>query len=220
MALKLKLARTSINSVGTEMYISDVTGNYSSENSVGWGTPNIDRGTTSVFFEAWYNTSKGKEPITVLPYNPQDVDNVVLKTTRDGYIEVIAVALPITAPYSEGAWGTINATPARMENGVVVAKTIQEAYEDVTNPSVSFKTLLLARIAIYRSRKNLELIELMQVKKDDRAHNRELVDLEKKFNFVKGLLEGARYLWCSDKYVKAQLLVESFDEILKEYGEV
>ena len=60
---------------------------------------------------------------------------------------------------------------------------------------------------------NLELVKLYQAKNEDRAHNRVIADKDNQFKFVKGLLEGARYLWCSDNYTGAQLVVESFNEL-------
>lgn len=217
MALTLKLSRTSINSLGTEMYISDVTGIYGPENEGGWGSPNLMREQSNIFFEAYNRTSTGDKEIEIMPYDPESAEHITLLTTQDGYIDVLAAVVPKIAPDSEGAWGTSNNRLVRMESGELVPKTVQEATEDVTLlTTVSFKTVLLARIAIARNRANIDLIKLRQSKNDDRAHNREIADKENRFNYLRGLLDGARYLWCADNYIKSQLLVESFNEIITE----
>ena len=217
MALKLKLSRTSIDATGTKMYISDVTGPYSEDNPGGWGTVNPMREQSNLFFEAKYITSKGEVPIEISPYNPETVENIELNTTSDGYIEVLAVAVPRTAPQSDGEIGTQDGVIVKMVDGAIVQVTVQQLCDDVTFlNSVSFKTVLLARITIYRNRKNIDLIKLRQSKNDDRSHNRDIADLQEKFNFVRSLLDGAIYLWCSDKFIKAQLLIESFNEVIKD----
>lgn len=216
MSLKLKLARTAINSIGTEMYISDVTGDYVAEtNEGGWGFPNELRGSTALMFQAIYHKSTGEEDVEIIPYDPETVEGITLLTQNDGYYEVIAVAVPKVAPAVEGTYGWIDGQIVQLVEGNLIPKTVKEVHEDILfTSSASFKTILLARTAIYRNRLNLKLVKLMHSKNDDRSHNREIADLSDKFDFVKGLLEGARYLWCSDNYVKAQLVVESFDEIL------
>ena len=217
MSLKLTLARTAINSTGTEMYISDVTGNYVVEtNEGGWGTPNELRGSTAIMFQAIYHKSTGDEDVEIVPYDPETVENITLLTLSDGYYEILVVAIPKGIPTVENTYGWIDGQIVQLVGGLLVPKTVKEVYEDTLfTSSTSFKTILLARTAIYRSRLNINLVTLMQSKNNDRAHNREIADLADKFDFVKGLLEGARYLWCSDNYVKAQLVVEAFDEILE-----
>lgn len=216
MALNLKLSRTSINSIGTEMYISDVTGDYNVDtNPGGWGFPNLIREETNLFFKAYLNESSGKSEIEIMYYDPATVDNITLLPEKDGYIEVLAAAVSKTAPNSEGEWGTVDGQIVQMVDGEIVAKTVDDVFADLTYlNTVSFKTILLARIAIYRNRKNIDLIKLKQSKNDDRSHNRDIADLEEQFSFSRGLLEGARYLWCARNYIKAQLIIESFNEIL------
>ena len=198
------------------MYISDVTGDYNVDtNEDGWGYPNMIREETNLFFKAFLNESKGKSEIEIMPYDPATVENITLLPTKDGYIEVLAAAVSKTAPNSEGEWGTVDGQIVQMVEGEIVAKTVEDVYADLTyHASVSFKTILLARIAIYKNRKNIDLIKLKQSKYDDRSHNREIADLEEQFSFSRGLLEGARYLWCAGSYIKAQLVIESFNEIL------
>jgi len=220
MALKIKLSRTAIDATGTEMYISDVTGDYSSENEGGWGSPNITREESNLFFQAFYITSKGKEPVIIEPYDiGADEKTITLFTDKDGYIEVLAAAVSKAVPNSEGGVGTsLNGDIVIFKDGELVPTTIEELItnEPLFLEVVSFKTVLLSRITIHRNRLNIDVIQLKQSKNNDRSHNMQLVNLEKRFNFVRGLLDGAIYLWCSNKFIKSQLLVESFNEILKE----
>ena len=218
MALTLKLSRTGINSTGTEMYISDVTGNYSEDNEGGWGFPNTVRETSALVFQAIYHSSSGDSEEEIVTYDPETVSSITINTSKDGYYEVIAVALPKTAPVVEGGYGW-NGSIVQLVGGELVTKTPQELFKDpLFTEAVSFKTMLLARLAIYRNRTNLDLVKLKQSKQDDRSHNREIADKDVHFSFVRGLLEGARYLWCIDSYVESQLLVESFNELLLENG--
>ena len=214
MALKLNLSRVAINSTGTEMYIADTTGEYSEDNVGGYGGINPIRNTLAVLYSCKYNSSTGSEVVEILPYDPETVETITLNTTKDGYYEVIAVAVPKTTPVVEGNYGYVNGSIVKLVEGQLVTKTVEEVYADpLYLNGVSFKTVILARIAITRSRLNLEIVKLYQAKNEDRAHNRVIADKDNQFKFVKGLLEGARYLWCSDNYTGAQLVVESFNEL-------
>ena len=215
MALTLKLSRTGINNTGTEMYISDVTGIYSEDNKGGWGTPNTERALVMLAVQAIYHASTGDEDVEIVPYDPETTEGVTINTSKDGYYDIIAVAVSKTAPTVEGAYGWSGGV-VQMVDGTLVAKTPEDLLKDpLFLEAVSFKTILLARLTIYRNRTNLNLVRLKQSKNDDRSHNREISDKEEHFSFVRGLLEGARYLWCLDSYVDAQLLVESFNELLE-----
>ena len=218
MALALKLSRTGINSTGTEMYISDVTGNYSEDNEGGWGFPNTTRETSALVFQVLYHSSTGDTNEEIVTYDPETVSNITVNTSKDGYYEILAAAIPKTVPTIEGSYGWDSGI-VQLTNGQLVTKTVQDLYKDpLFLETVSFKTMLLARLAIYRNRTNLDLVKLKQSKQDDRSHNREIADKDNHFSFVRGLLEGARYLWCIDSYTESQLLVESFNELIADNG--
>lgn len=217
MALSLKLSRTGINKTGTEMYLSDVTGIYSEDNPGGYGTPNPSREQLALVFQAIYHPSTGDEFLEIIPYDPETVENITIQTNKDGYIEVVVAAVPKTVPTVEGEYGYQSGNIVQLVGGSLVPKTPLELLADPLYTQVtSFKTVLLARIAIYRNRANLDLVKLKQAKADDRSHNRVIADKEAEFNFVRGLLEGARYQWCLDSYISAQLIVESFNELIQQ----
>lgn len=206
--MTLTLSRTGINRVGTEMYISDVTN---------WAASGVARGSVALFFAASYVTSKGEIDIDILPYDYETVDNVVLLTSKDGYIQVFAVAVPKTEPSTIGEYGVKYGQIVYLsEDGFQIKSPKDLIMDPLFVNAVTFKTLLLARITIYRNRKNLSLISLKMARHDDRAHNREIADMEAQHNMARGLLEGATYLWCMDNYVQAQELVEAFTSIIEE----
>lgn len=210
--MELKLSRTGINKVGTEMYISDVTD---------WAEASVTRESVALFFKAIYITSKGEFDVEILPYDPLTVEHITLKTDKDGYIAIMAVAVPETVPVTPGAYGVSNGQIVQLVDDALESKTVTDL---INNPlfldAVTFRTILLARIAIYRNRKNLELIKLKISKFDDRAHNREIADIENQHNFARGLLEGVVYLWCSDNYVQAQEIVEAFNSLIEQDGKL
>lgn len=217
--LQLQLNRTGINSNGTEMYLSDATGDYHvDDNPGGWGAPNPERASKAVLIQAFNNTSEGAVEFEVNEYDPETVDSFVIQCAADGYIETFMIAVDKVEPTVEGAYGwTATAGLVKLEEGVLVDKTVKEVYEDVLfQDSLSYKTVLLARIAIYRNDLNLKLVQKRMQKYDDRGHNREIADLQEQFNFVRSLLEGARYQWCLDSYTEAQRVVEAFNEIIDE----
>ena len=216
MALKLKLSRTSINSIGTEMYLSDVTGTYNAEtNSGGYGDINPARNTLALLVQSILHTSTEDVAIEVNEYDPETVEHFTLLTPTDGYIETIIVAVPKTAPTVEGSYGWTSVLGlVQLVGGVNVAKTPLDLYNDpLFLEATSFKTVLLARMAIYRNRANLDLIRIKQAANNDRSHNREIADKEREFSFVRGLLEGARYQWCMENYTESQRIVESFTNL-------
>lgn len=204
----LSLSRTGINRIGTEMYISDTTD---------WGTSTTPRGSVSLFFDAIYITSKGEFKIDILPYNPEAVDNIVLQTPQDGYIKIFMIAVPTSEPTVNDELGTKDGQIVKFNNGTLEVVTIQEL---VANPLflnvTEFKTLLLARIIIYRNRKNLKLVMLKMTRHDERDYNREISDIQTQHDLARGLLEGAMYLWCMDNFVQAQEIVEAFNSIIQE----
>ncbi|WP_428743157.1 hypothetical protein [Tenacibaculum sp.] len=216
MALALKLLRTGINSVGSEMYLQDSTGDYILEtNEGGWGVPNPERNSKALLVEAFLNKTAGPVSVEVKEYDPETVDNFTLLTKEDGYYEVFMVAVDKQVPTVEGeyGWDALQGL-LKFEGGSVKSVTPKTLYDDPTfADAVSFKTVLLANIAIYRNTKNLELIKLRMQKYNDRAHNREIEDLENHFFFVRSLLDGANYMWCADNYTEAQRIVESFNEV-------
>lgn len=130
MALKLNLSRVAINSTGTEMYIADTTGEYSEDNVGGYGGINPIRNTLAVLYSCKYNSSTGSEVVEILPYDPETVETITLNTIKDGYYEVIAVAVPKTTPTVEGNYGYVNGSIVKLVEGQPVAKTIEEVYAD------------------------------------------------------------------------------------------
>lgn len=219
MGLKLKLSRTGINNLGTEMYISDVTGIYIDDtNEGGWGTPNAERASKALVAQAILRTSTKNVDVVIDDYNPESVEHFTLQTTEDGYVDFIMVAVDKALPTVEGNYGwTLPSGLVRLIDGVLVSVTPQDIYKNpVFLDAVSFKTILLARCAIYRNRQNLELVRIRKAANEDRSHNREIADKEKHFNFVRSLLEGARYEWCMENYTEAQTIVEAFTNLITE----
>lgn len=77
MALVLRLEYTSINSDGTQITITDATGNYdASTNPGGYGTPNPDRSDIALFLRAYVKRFDGSDTITdtLLTDTPNDTD--------------------------------------------------------------------------------------------------------------------------------------------------
>lgn len=219
MSITLQLNRTGINSDGTEMYLADATGDYNTpDNEGGWGAPNPERASKALLVQAFNNTSDGSVEFPVSDYDPETVENFTVQCSADGYIETFMVAVDKVEPTVEDAYGwTATGGLMKLEDGVLVPKTVKEAFEDpLFFDAVSYKTVLLARIAIYRNNLNLNLIQTRMQKSDDRGHSREIADLQEQFNFARGLLEGARYQWCMDNYTESQRIVESFNELINE----
>jgi hypothetical protein len=219
MALKLKISRTGINNLGTEMYLSDVTGNYISEsNEGGWGVPNPERGLKALIAQAILHTSQGDVDVAMVDYNPESVEHFTLLPTTDGYIEFIMVAVDKFLPtiIDKYGWTLQSGLVKLTESGIVSVKPTDLFKDPLFLDAVSFKTVLLARCAIYRNRQNLELIRVRKAANEDRSHNREIADKEKHFNTVRGLVEGARYQWCMENYTEAQTIVETFNNLISQ----
>ena len=217
MALKLKISRTGINNLGTEMYLSDVTGTYVNEtNTGGWGTPNPDRGAKALLVQAILHTSQGDVDIPVADYNPESVEHFTVLPTTDGYIEFIIVAVDKILPTIIDSYGwTLQSGLVKLTESGMVSITPLDLFKDpLFLEAVSFKTILIARCAIYRNRQNLELIRVRKAANEDRSHNREIADKEKHFNMVRGLVEGARYQWCMENYTEAQTIIETFNNLI------
>lgn len=217
--LELKLIRTGINTLGSEMYLQDATGIYDSpDNEGGWGIPNPERNSKALLVSAFNNTSDGPKEATVQEYDPETVTDFVMESLVDGYYEVFAVAVDKSIPTVEGDYGwTIDSGLVRLEDGVNVSVKPEDLYNDPTfDDSVSYKTVIIARSAIYRNTKNLELVNLRMAHFEDRGHNREIEDLQEHYNTVKALIDGSLYAWCSDNYTEAQRILESFNTITNE----
>jgi hypothetical protein len=215
MALSLKLSRLGINSTGEEMYIQDVTGDYSAENTGGWGVPNALRSEKALLIQGIQRTSTTDDTATFVEYDPETVSTFVLDTTVDGYYDIILVAVDKVTPTVEGTYGwTSSGGLVQFSGGVLVSKVPEDLYKDILFlDAVSFKTVLLARSSILRNRKLLELVQAMKAGNNDRGHSREIVDLSKNFDYIRTLLESARLFWCSDLYTEAQIIVESLNEL-------
>ena len=221
MALQLKLSRVGINSVGTEMYLSDVTGEYASgTNEGGWGSPNASRTDKALLVQAIQRTSTGNDSVLFSEYDPLTVVNFLLPTPIDGYYDIIMVAVDKVVPIVEGAYGwTVGSGLVQLVGGVLVSKVPEDLYKDeLFLDAISFKTVLLARMSIYRNRKNLEFVQKKKAASDDKGHVREITELANNLEYIKALLEGAKYHWCSGLYSESQLLVESFNEIVANDG--
>lgn len=221
MALQLKLSRTSINNIGTEMYLSDVTGSYNSEtNPGGYGGINQTRNSVALLIQSILHKSTEDVNIEIKEYDPEAVEHFTLLTREDGYIETIMVAVQKTEPTIEFSYGWTSVLGlVQLVGGLFVPKTPLDLYNDpMFLEATSFKTVLLARMAIYRNKTNLELIRIKQAASNDRSHNREIVDKEREFSFVRGLLEGARYQWCMENYTESQRIVESFTNLTEQNG--
>jgi hypothetical protein len=211
MALKLKIVRNAVNSVGTEMYLIDATGDYSAENLGGWGAPNPERTAKALLIETTYHESEKDTAVELYEYDPETVENFTVKCTADGYYEIVMVAVDKFTPIVEGNYGwTSIGGLTQLSGGVLVPKTPNEVFADALFlDGVSFKTVLLSRLAINRNDLNLQLVKLLLQHNDDRGHNRDIVDITEKHNEAKALLDGAKYQWCLDNYTYAQRIVES-----------
>ena len=125
MALQLKLSRVGINKDGTEMYLSDVTGNYVvTDNEGGWGVPNPLRSEKALFVQGIQHTSTTDDSTVFADYDPETVVNFTLKPTVDGYYEIIMVAVDKAVPVVEGDYGwtlsIIFAPPTKGSTQVVI----------------------------------------------------------------------------------------------------
>lgn len=90
MALILRLSYDSITADGTQITISDATGNYNaSTNPGGYGTPNPDRSDIALFLRAFTKRFDGSDTITSanIVATPNDTDPVV---TASWVVEVTA----------------------------------------------------------------------------------------------------------------------------------
>ena len=217
MGLKLKISRTGINNLGTEMYLSDITGDYIVDtNEGGWGTPNPERGLKAIIAQAVLHTSQGDIDVDVADYNPESVEHFTVLPTTDGYIEFIMIAVDKSLPTVVDTYGwTLQSGLVKMtESGLVTVTPVDVFKDPFFIDAVSFKTVLLARCAIYRNRQNLDLIRVRKAANEDRSHNREIADKEKNFNTFRGLVEGARYQWCMENYTEAQTIIETFNNLI------
>lgn len=217
MALQLKLSRVGINKDGTEMYLSDVTGNYVvTDNEGGWGVPNPLRSEKALFVQGIQHTSTTDDSTVFADYDPETVVNFTLKPTVDGYYEIIMVAVDKAVPVVEGDYGwTLETGIVQLVDTILVSKTPLDLYNDVLFlDKVSFKTVLLARCSILRNTKLLEYIQELKSNNADKGHVRKLEELHNNFDYIRSLLEGAKLLWCSDLYTESQSLVESLNELV------
>lgn len=83
MALILRLTYTSINSDGTQITITDSTGNYdASTNPGGYGTPNPDRSDIALILRAFVKRFDDSDEITdtLLTSTPNDTDPTVVES--------------------------------------------------------------------------------------------------------------------------------------------
>lgn len=218
MAVQLKFSRTGINADAAEMYISDITGDYDVvDNPTGWGAPNPERSEKALIGQAFLHKSDSDVGVELVSYDPETVSNFTLLCPEDGYYELIVASVDDSIPTVELEYGwSISSGLVQLVEGSLIPKTPKDLLEVEGQTVTSFKTVLLGRLAIYRNSKNLELVKLKIAKVDDRAHNREIADLDYEFNFVRGLLDGAKYQWCIDNYTQAQTIVEAFNNLVNE----
>lgn len=217
MALKLQLSRSGINPTGTEMYLSDITGDYAvTTNEGGWGVPNALRAEKALLVQGTLHTSTADSLATFADYDPETVANFTLLPEVDGYYEVYMIALDKVVPVTEGAYGwTLASGIVKLVDGVLVSKTIGDVYADVLFlDKVSFKTVLLANSAILKNHKLLEYIQELKANNSDKGHVRKLEELHSNFDYIRSLLEGARLFWCSNLYTESQVLIESINELV------
>ena len=217
MALKLQLSRVGINEVGTEMYISDVTGNYVvTDNEGGWGVPNPLRAEKALLVQSIQHGSQVDSDCAFADYDPESVVNFTMLPVVDGYYEVLMIAVDKIEPITEGSYGwTAGSGLVQLVSGALISKTVLQVYQDVLFlDKVSFKTVLLARSAILRNTKELEYVEELEANKSDKGHVRKLEELHNNFDYIRALLEGARLHWCSGLYTRSQLLVESLNQLI------
>ena len=146
MALKLALSRTGTNTTGTEMYLSDVTGIHSPENLGGWGIPNPLRSSKALIIQVIQHTTTVDNEVVVDAYDPETVENFLVRPNIDGYYEIIMVAVSKVIPNMEGSYGwTAGTGLVKFEGGVTIAKTPLELFNDpLFLDAVSYKTVLLA----------------------------------------------------------------------------
>ncbi len=214
MSLELKLSRTAINETGTEMYLSDVTGDYAADNEGGWGAPNEERATRALLFEAYYKKSSGDVTAEISEYDPETVEHISVSTEFDGYYEILVASVEKVAPTVEGSYGwTVLGGLQKFEDGVLRAATVRELYDDpLMLESTSFKTITLGQTAIKRNRALLEYIKVKKQHDADFGHNRDLEDARDSYQHLQVMLEGARLHWCMDNYTEAQSVVEPLNE--------
>lgn len=217
MALKLQLSRSGINPTGTEMYLSDVTGDYAAgTNEGGWGIPNPLRSEKALLLQGFQRGSTVDGDAVFADYDPETVANFTMLPTVDGYYEIYMIAVDKIVPIVEGAYGWTTATGlVQLVDGLVVAKTVADVYNDILFlDKVSFKTVLLANSTIYKNHKLLELYNESKANNSDKGHVRKLEELKSNFEYVKVLLESARLFWCSNLYTESQVAVESLNELV------
>ena len=215
MALQLKLSRIGINATGTEMYLADVTGDYSGTNLGGWGVPNALRAEKALLIQGIQRTSTTDDTTVFAAYDPETVENFVLDATVDGYYDIILVAVDKVVPVVEGNYGwTLGEGLVQLVDSILVSKVPEDLYKDVLFlDAISYKTVLLARSSILRNRKLLELVQVMKSDNNDRGHSREIADLTDNFSYIRSLLEAAKLFWCSDLYTESQVVVESLTNV-------
>lgn len=96
MALSINIVKSSLNSDGTVMNLSDDTGAYNvSTNPGGYGTPNPDRNQVAIFLLAYNKRSDGDVSLSIASYNKTTATTWAVTLNKDGWQQVNAYGLQL-----------------------------------------------------------------------------------------------------------------------------
>ena len=219
MALELKYEITHSPELDI-LFIKDVTGVYTLNNTGGWGTPNIDRNSVALVCYVKYNPyskplenlSVGETALSVIDYNATHPNT--FQTTfeiaylKDGFYTVTVVAVPtenLTPTLDDIIYDT-NLQALQIWNGTGFVNLESEDWEKLVDEDkytlVTKNELFILNLTCKRNELLEELLSCYQ------CTSCKCGDQEAELTRLNIFLQGADYRFFSQKEYEAQRMIE------------
>lgn len=206
------------SSAGTTVTLQDITGDYSSENTGGYGSPNEERTSLALYVVATHELSNGAVSLTLSGYLPETADEWVvtgLDPLVNQWIKFKIFNVPlqslVVAPsegdvsheessdelqiYTSGSWVTV--APSEID-ATLNASSLEYSIKNHGKPSGFYKVYNRLTKLIYTD------------------CNCSTSDLRKMRMEVLEKLEGFQLLMCEGNYELAQKMAENFEPRIRE----
>lgn len=218
MAIQYKLKNNNTtNELGNILYIEDITGEYSEDNTGGYGDINGDRSNLALFLVGSYMSSKNKLPVTIKSNNPTIVDKFEVIIPYDGWYKFSLLSIDV---YNEDLLPTYS--PGRVyykveENKVYVTSSDGDGGILFTEAKVqdligsSYEVAITESFIVYNNSKIK--IRLNSLVSDLLTNNvdyldKRLIRLKDNYNALRAILQGAVYEFCRGNKSTAQKSIE------------
>lgn len=228
MALILNIVKSSINSEGTELNLTDDTGLYdASDNPGGYGSPNPTKNEVATILLANNKRQdEGDVLLTVQDYNPTVDYNYVVELYKDGWYQVISYGLrlysvntsfSLTEAVYDSSSGEIRKILTKSGSGPYTytysvltpsdldSETVIKAYESTLNTLVLVTLTECHANALKVFFNNANPVTNTTVLCDDANYNTYLK--------VDAYLKSINYSFGFGEYTQAQLKVEQAEKI-------